>query len=141
MYLSHDVSQDQRRIVQNGGWKVSGEKKGEGICRGEKETQVWQTSKKQGILNWILWPLAPNVHNGQEKEKKVPIKFGSTQQYFKAGKDGFRATVRMMPRTGFRGVNGKSDLKWSPRAAFSQKVWYKGEDGITGTLKNIYTFL
>lgn len=75
------------------------------------------------------------------KRKQVPIMFGTTQLYFKASKNSFGAIVRMMPRTGFRGVNGKSDVKWSPHLAFSQKVWYKGEDGIVGTLKNVYTFL
>ena len=76
-----------------------------------------------------------------KKRKKVRIMFGTTQQYFKADKNSYGAIVRMLPRIGFRGVNGKSDLKWNPHLAFSQKVWYKGEDGIVGTLKNVYTFL
>lgn len=44
----------------------------------------------------------------------------------------------MMSRTGFK---GKSDLKWNPHLAFSQKVWYKGGDRIVRILKNVYTFL
>lgn len=56
--------EEQSKMVAE---KSQGKK--DGGWGGEKETQIQQTPNKKGILNWILWPLAPNVHSGQEKEK------------------------------------------------------------------------